>query len=109
MVTLVTLVVGFSSCKSQKKLTEISDFEKVAQSDDESTEQVKEEPKEIKETVAKAVSKEDRLNNYFGAIATASSVNSANASIQEALAMFVGFANVFGEPKLFFRPDTEHM
>jgi len=88
MAILVAIVVGFSSCKSQKKLTEVSDSQDVAQAEDEPKEDSEEKSTVIKETNTRTIAKEERLNNYFGAIATASSLNSANASIQEALTMF---------------------
>ena len=83
LVILLAMMFGFSSCKNKKKLTEISDpvevKEEMAQEEADA-----EEP----EVVVVEPTKEAKLNNYFGAIAKASSTSSANASINEALSMF---------------------
>lgn len=88
LVVLLAMVVGFSSCKNKKKLTEMSDpvevREEIAQEEME-----EEEPEVVEErVVVKEPTKEAKLNNYFGAIATSSSTSAANASINEALSMF---------------------
>lgn len=87
LVILLAMVFGFSSCKNKKKLTEMSDpvevQEEIAQ------EEMEEEPEVVEErVVVKETTKETKLNNYFGAIASASSTTSANANINEALSMF---------------------
>lgn len=89
LVILLAMIFGFSSCKNKKKLTEISDPVEVqgeiAQEDMVAEE---EKPKVIQGEIANVVTKEQKLNNYFGAIANASSTSGANASINEALTMF---------------------
>jgi CMP-N-acetylneuraminic acid synthetase len=86
LVILLAMVFGFSSCKNKKKLTEMSDpvevREEIAQ------EEMEEEPKVIQGEIVSVVTKEQKLNNYFGAIATATTPAAANASINEALTMF---------------------
>jgi hypothetical protein len=86
LVILLAMVFGFSSCKNKKKLTEMSDpvevREEIAQ------EEMEEEPKVIQGEIVSVVTKEQKLNNYFGAIATANTPAAANASINEALTMF---------------------
>jgi CMP-N-acetylneuraminic acid synthetase len=86
LVILLAMVFGFSSCKNKKKLTEMSDpvevREEIAQ------EEMGEEPKVIQGEIVSVVTKEQKLNNYFGAIATATTPAAANASINEALTMF---------------------
>lgn len=87
---LLALVFGFSACKNKKQLADMSDTEAIkeqmAQEEMEEEEPEEEEPEE--RVVKKEPSKETRLNNYFSAIASASSTASANSSIQEALTMF---------------------
>lgn len=89
LVILLAMVFGFSSCKNKKKLTEISDPVEVQEEIAQEEMEAEEEPEEVEERVAvKEPTKEARLNNYFGAIASASSISGANASISEAMTMF---------------------
>jgi hypothetical protein len=89
---LVAVAIGFTSCKSQKKLASKSDVKAVkAEIEDEQQQSMEDAPREIAEPVVKAkavASTEQRLTNYFGAIASAPTTAAANASIQEALGMF---------------------
>ncbi|SNS58699.1 hypothetical protein SAMN05421640_0772 [Ekhidna lutea] len=89
LVILLALALGFSACKKNKKLADISDQNAVKEQMEK--EEMEEEPQVVEPKVkppVKEATKEDKLTNYFGAIANASSTNSANASIQEALTMF---------------------
>ncbi|UXP31515.1 nucleoid-structuring protein H-NS [Reichenbachiella agarivorans] len=86
VVIILSLAVGFTSCKGKKKLTKGSDAPVVVTSKPEPMADP-EEPEEV-EPVVKKLTKEQKLSNYFEAIATAPSTTSANASIQEALGMF---------------------
>jgi hypothetical protein len=86
---LLVMVLGFSACKNQKKMADLSNPQEEAQMEQEEMvekEIPEEEPEE--RVVAKEPSKETKLNNYFSAISSASTTASANASIQEALTMF---------------------
>lgn len=97
VLVVVALLFVFSSCKNKKKITDISNPQEVkAQIEEELVEE--ENVESVTKTkandlsngvVVKEPSKSQRLENYFGAIATAASATSANASIQEALTMFV--------------------
>ncbi|MEP0984691.1 nucleoid-structuring protein H-NS [Ekhidna sp.] len=90
MLILIAMVIGFSSCKNQKKLADLSDpQEEKAEMENEMEEETPaptDEPEE--RVVVKEPTKEAKLNNYFAAISKASTTASANASIQEALTMF---------------------
>lgn len=86
---LIAMVIGFSACKNQKKMADLSDpQEERAEMDQEEMEE--EIPEEVPEkpVVKKEISKETKLNNYFAAVSSATTTASANASIQEALTMF---------------------
>lgn len=85
---MLAIVFGFSSCKSKKKLTETSDPQEIRE--EIAKEQIESEQPEIIEerVVEKKSTKEVQLDNYFKAIASASSTASANRSINEALTMF---------------------
>ncbi|SHK46466.1 hypothetical protein SAMN04488028_10593 [Reichenbachiella agariperforans] len=87
MVIILALLVGFSSCKSKKKLTKSSDAPIVTTTQEVEPIEEPEEKPEV-EPVEKVLSKEEKLTNYFNAVATSSSTASANASIEEALTMF---------------------
>lgn len=77
--------VIFSSCKSKKKLTSVSDTAQVSQQIEEEVE----ENKEKEETYYKPeASTAVKLENYFNSIANAPSLTSANNSIREAESMF---------------------
>merc|ERR1712000_565812 len=78
-VLLLALIVGFSSCKNKKKMSDISDPQEVGQQIEE------EEPERV---AVKEPTKSEKLESYFQAIAQASSTASANSSISEALTMF---------------------
>jgi hypothetical protein len=91
-ILLLMAVFAFSSCKSKKKATEISDAQEIKdEMAEESTEveEVEEEPEEIS-TPVKPVKKDapDQLDTFFEAVANAPSPASANKSISDALLMF---------------------
>ncbi|PIB36042.1 hypothetical protein BFP72_11860 [Reichenbachiella sp. 5M10] len=86
MAVLMAIVIGFSSCKSQKKLTKSEDVPVVTTVAPEP--EPEPEPEVIEAPAPKKLTKEERLTNYFDAIATSSTTDSANASIDEALTMF---------------------
>lgn len=84
---LLALVIGFSSCKNKKKMTDVSDPQEVAKQIEEELEEedAYEEPERV---AVKEVTKSQKLETYFRAISNAASVNAANGSISEALTMF---------------------
>ncbi len=83
LLTGVSLI--FSSCKGKKKLTSVSDTAQVSQQIEEEVE----EKDASEETYYKPeASTAVTLENYFQSIANASSLASANNSIQEAQSMF---------------------
>ena len=85
-VLLLALIVGFSSCKNKKKMSDISDPQEVGQQIEEELEETEEtEPERV---AVKEPTKSEKLESYFQAIAQASSTASANSSISEALTMF---------------------
>ncbi|MEP2026369.1 MAG: nucleoid-structuring protein H-NS [Reichenbachiella sp.] len=86
---LVALIVGTSSCKTKKNLSQVTPVEEVEPIDENETEELEEVP-EVKEirVPEKIVSIEQKLNNYFNAIQSSSTTESANSSISEALNMF---------------------
>ncbi|WP_420317629.1 nucleoid-structuring protein H-NS [Ekhidna sp.] len=90
LVVLLAMVLGFSACKNQKKMADMSSpQEDQTQIDEEEmTEEEIPDEEPVERVVVKEPSKETKLNNYFSAIASASKTTSANASIQEALTMF---------------------
>lgn len=79
-----------ASCKSKKAVADLGQTPEPAAP----VEQPKPEPVVVKAPVVKAPSAEEKLtsslNSYFSGIANASSINSANSSIQEALRLFGG-------------------
>lgn len=97
---LLALMVSFSSCNKKLFKKKSKGAEPVATSTaepnsmnnpvDEAEEEPIEPMEEVEETAPapRKLSKEQQLDNYFGAIANASSTSSANASIAEALDMF---------------------
>jgi len=86
---LFAVVVGFFSCKSQKKISEISGSDEVSQPEKTPIAEPEEAPNvATPESTPKILTKEDQLNGYFGSIASAPSVTSANASIREVLDLF---------------------
>jgi len=83
------LLFAFSSCKSQKAVADANQQteEVIEEPTPEPTRPaVKEEPKVDPEAANRAL--DARLSNYFGQIANASSVTSANNNIREAVGMF---------------------
>lgn len=95
LVIVLAIAFGFSACKGKKKLSEMSDTQEVKEeiAAEEAEEKALEEEKKIvkipeERVVVREPSKEQKLHNYFGAIASASSTTSANASIDEALTLF---------------------
>lgn len=86
-VLLLALVVGFSSCKNKKKMSDVSDTQEIKdEMEDEYGDEM--EDTEPEREPVKEPSKSQKLENYFTAIANASSSSSANGSISEALTMF---------------------
>lgn len=86
---LVALIIGATSCKTKKNLAQVTPVEEVEPIDDEVEEELDEAPEEVEVRVPeKIVSKEQKLNNYFNAVSTATTTQSANNSIDEALTMF---------------------
>lgn len=86
---LVLLAFGISSCKSKKKMSEISDpqqevVEKEVAYDDAN----KEMEDEARRKASNEMAISSQLSRYFGAISSASTVASANNSINEALTLF---------------------
>ncbi len=84
LILLFGLSVIFSSCKSKKKLTSVSDTAQVSQQIEEEVEDNKEEETYYKPEASTAV----KLENYFNSIANAPTLTSANNSIREAESMF---------------------
>lgn len=91
LMVLVAMIIGTSSCKSRKNLAQVSDIEEVDPIKEkeiiEDIEDRVEEEAEVR-VPEKIVTKEQKLNNYFKAISGATTVASANNSINEALNMF---------------------
>lgn len=85
LLLVLAMIVGFSSCKSKKKTTEVSDTDK-ARTEIEAEIADAEEDEEMASSEETASSQ--RLQNYFRAIANAPSLQSANGSISETLTMF---------------------
>lgn len=90
---MVVLAVAFSSCKNQKKMTDLSDptdvQEQVERGKPIGQEESDPEPAKTNGASKKSPeSTESRVNSYFSAIANASSTTSANNSIREALTLF---------------------
>ncbi len=90
-ILVLMAVFAFSSCKSKKKATEISDAQEIKdEMAEETTEEVvEEEPEEVSKPV-KPVKRDasDQLDTFFEAVANAPSPASANKSISDALLMF---------------------
>lgn len=86
-VLVLALVVGFSSCKNKKKMSELSDPQEVGQQIEEelAEDTDSQEPDRV---AVKEPTKSEKLENYFQAVAQAPSAASANGSISEALTMF---------------------
>ncbi len=84
LILLFGLSVIFSSCKSKKKLTSVSDTAQVSQQIEEEVEDNKEEETYYKPEASTAV----KLESYFNSIANAPTLTSANNSIREAESMF---------------------
>lgn len=88
---ILALIVGFSSCKNKKKVSEVSDPQEVkAQMEEEleTEDETEDDGSGYNRVVTKEPSTSQKINNYFAAISNASNSTSANASINEALAMF---------------------
>ncbi len=86
MALLLVLIVGFSSCKNKKKMSDISDPQEVGQQIEEELEEVEE--SEPERNAVKEPTRSERLEDYFAGIAGSLSLASANGSISEALTMF---------------------
>lgn len=87
MLVLLALIGGFSACKNKKKATEVSNPNEVKTQIEEEIAGYEAEP-EPERIAVKESGKMQKLEGYFGAIANASSTQSANSSIKEALTMF---------------------
>lgn len=85
---LTVLLVFLASCKSQKAVvdTQLEEPEVVEEPTPTPEPEVKEEPKDIRSAPEPTL--DMRLNNYFAAIAGASSIDVANRNIREALGLF---------------------
>lgn len=93
LLLIVLIALGGSSCKSKKKVSELSDTKTSTQQDKQIAEDDEmEEEEEVKEKTPKKEDAETmvrrKLSDYFSAIASAPSVASANQSINEALNLF---------------------
>lgn len=84
-IILFGMSLVFSSCKSKKKLTSVSDTAQVSQEIEEEVEETKEADESYYKPEATTAVK---LESYFSAIANAPTLASANSSIQEAQSMF---------------------
>ncbi|HLF35624.1 MAG TPA: hypothetical protein VI583_15380 [Cyclobacteriaceae bacterium] len=89
---ILTLLVflaftGIFSCKSSKKMTEASKTGTKTETTAKETDVAAKEEPETKKTEA-TITANAKLENYFSAIASSSSTESANTRISEALAMF---------------------
>lgn len=87
-ILILALVVGFSSCKNKKKMSEVSDTQEVKEQIEEELGEDDIEDSEPEREAVKEPTKSQKLENYFTAISNASSATSANGSISEALTMF---------------------
>lgn len=84
---VLALVVGFSSCKNKKKMSEVSDQQQVSQQIQQELEE-DDTPEQPERVAVKEPTKSQKLENYFASIATSGSVAAANGTIGEALTMF---------------------
>jgi len=122
MLIIMVLIVGGMSCKSNKKLADVSDKNTTKKEQMNQTEKTTEEP-EATEGDNKANTGESSLDlktktkyklaDYFAAVSSAPSVESANRSIQEALNLFYSpdalvliIINESNGKKDFDRPTT---
>ncbi|MTI39375.1 nucleoid-structuring protein H-NS [Fulvivirga lutimaris] len=90
-ITILLAVLLIASCKSNKKVTDLSNKDAQQETATVTEKPIKGEIKEPATPAKKEVSMAERqltLTNYFNAIANASSTTSANNSINEALALF---------------------
>ena len=87
MLIVLALFMGFTACKNKKKAGEISDPNEVKEQIEEEIANYEEEESDDRVAV-KEPNSTQKLHNYFGAIAGASSPQAANGSISEALTMF---------------------
>ncbi|MEQ8472386.1 MAG: nucleoid-structuring protein H-NS [Marinoscillum sp.] len=87
-ILLLALVVGFSSCKNKKKMSEVSDTQEIKEQMEEELGDDDMTDPEPERNAVKEPTKSQKLENYFTAIANSSSATSANGSISEALTMF---------------------
>lgn len=83
---ILAIIVGFSSCKGKKKATEVSDPNEVRNEIEEEIEEMEDE--DADRASSEEMARSQRLQNYFRAIASAPSLQSANGSISETLTMF---------------------
>ncbi|MTI21279.1 nucleoid-structuring protein H-NS [Fulvivirga sp. RKSG066] len=115
---MLAIIIGGVSCKSKKKLTDVSDPDENKMENVEETDSMDEDEEEEGDEVAieeptKKEKVETKLSDYFSAIANAPSVASANRSIEEALNLFdspdalvlIVIANTNGK-KDYDRPTT---
>ena len=92
LMVLVVMILGASSCKSRKNLSQVTPAEETEEIEEvmpnEEVAEEMEQPVVEPRVPEKILSKEQKLNNYFNAITASSSTEVANANIQEALSMF---------------------
>jgi len=125
IIALVAVVVMLgTSCKSKKKVSELSDQTKTETSSSteamdedseqmESNEEMAEEPSEEETTKKEKMTVSSKLSYHFASIANASSVDKANNQINEALRLFESpgslvliIINKSGNQKDYDRPTT---
>lgn len=87
---IVVMMVGFTSCKSKKKIAGVANPQEVKNQIEEELSEETEEVKEPVRVAVKPLTKTQKLENYFAAISEASNVTAANNSINEALTLFSG-------------------
>lgn len=88
-----TLILAESGCKSQKKLkekqaAEQAEKDRLAKEKAEAEERERKQREQANAGNKKSETTEEKIENYFEAIANSGSVNSANSSISEILTLF---------------------
>lgn len=92
LLLIAIIALGGSSCKSKKKVSELSDPKSTTQEQPKADDDEMDKEETAKETTPKKEDAETmvrrKLSDYFAAIANAPSLASANQSINEALNLF---------------------
>lgn len=91
LLMLLAIGMAISSCKSRKNLAQVTDTPEVIAEEIEPADRIDEiedKPAEPERIPEKILSKEQKLNNYLGAVSNAASTPATNANIKEALTMF---------------------